>query len=255
MIYGYMPSHHQIDTTIFFTEGRSMSGHAIGILLLDAPYTLLPGDTANATTFEFPVLYKIVEGATVERVLAADPSLNELIIMAGKELEKQGVRAISGACGFFGNYQKEVAAALSIPVFLSSLLQIPLICRSFKPDEKVGVITATTKSLSLSLLSACGINDLSTIVSVGFQDLPECRNITFSTGHFNSSKVEHELVRLAKELVKKNPGVKVLLLECANLPTWAWAIQNATKLPVFDISTLINWVYSGIVRRPFAGFV
>ena len=30
--------------------------------------------------------------------------------------------------------------------------------------------------------------------------------------------------------------------------------QNAFDLPVFDFYTPINWIYTSVVRRPFAGF-
>ena len=49
-------------------------GHAIGILLLDYRGPFIPGDVGNATTYGYPVLYKLVEGLTLDRVLAGDPT-------------------------------------------------------------------------------------------------------------------------------------------------------------------------------------
>ena len=49
-------------------------GHAVGILLLDYRGPFIPGDVGNATSFGFPVLYKLVKGLTLDRVLAGDPS-------------------------------------------------------------------------------------------------------------------------------------------------------------------------------------
>ena len=182
MIYGYTlgsehPAHYSI------SKGRMTAGFAIGILQLDGLRPLLPGDVSNATTFNFPVLYKVMKGITIERVLRADPSIIVALIAGGKELEKQGVRAISTNCGFFGNYQKELAVALHVPVFTSSLLQIPLISRALKPNQKIGIITAESTSLSTNLLSACGTDDPSAIVVAGIQDLPECKNIPLMTGN------------------------------------------------------------------------
>ena len=68
-------------------------------------------------------------------------------------------------------------------------------------------------------------------------------------------KFEHELVGLAEEAIKQDPAIGSFLLECTELPPYAWAIQKAVKMPVFDFTTLVNWVYYGVVRRPFAGFV
>jgi len=136
MVYGYtfgleQPAQYSI------SPGRMTAGFAIGILQLDGLRPLLPGDVSNATTFSFPVLYKVMKGITLERVLRADPSIIGDLIEGGKELEKQGVRAISTNCGFLGNYQKELAAALDVPVFTSSLLR-PLKKATFKLHPQSG---------------------------------------------------------------------------------------------------------------------
>jgi len=255
MTYAYMPGQSQPDEQIVIPRGRMIGGLAIGILALDGLDPLLPGNVDNATTFDFPVLYKIVYGVPPEQIFSAAPEALDPLIKAGRELEEQGVRAITGDCGWLGNYQKEMAAAMNVPVFLSSLLQIPFVSQSLKPGQKVGVLIANSAVLTPTLLSACGIDDPSIIVAAGIENLPESKNLKECTGRYNSFKMEQEQVSLAKQLIRENPNIGALLLECADMPTYAWSIQNAVKLPVFDFVTLLNWVYSGIVRRPFAGFM
>ena len=85
--------------------------------------------------------------------------------------------------------------------------------------------------------------------------MPEFRNILQCTGHFNSYKIKQELVGLAKKFVSDNPDIGAILLECSDMPPYAWAIQNAVRLPVLDFISLINWVYNVVVRHPFSGFV
>jgi len=255
MVYGFMPGPEQVNTQISIPKGQAIAGNAIGILVLDLWYPYLPGNVANASTYNFPVQYKILRGSTIPQILSADPALLDLIVEGGRELEKQGARAIIGACGYFGNYQKEAAAILNVPVFLSSVLQIPIIRRALKPNQKVGVICAAADSLTPKLLSQCGIDDLSNIVIAGAQDLPEFQNILQCTGSFNSYEIEQQLVELVKQLVSKNPDIGAILLECSDMPPYAWAVQNAVRLPVFDFITLINWVYNAVVRRPFAGLI
>jgi len=240
---------------IWMSKGQLTAGNAIGILVMNDWYPYLPGDVANASTYNFPVMYKILEDITVERIFRADPAILDLVIKGGEELQRQGVRAIVGACGYFGNYQREAAARLDIPVFISSLLQAPIIKRGLKAEQKVGIICASADSLTPQLLSQCGVDDSSDVVIAGGQDLPEFKNIPEGTGHFNGYKIQQELVALAKQFVASNPEIGAILLECSALPPFAWAIQNAVKLPVFDFSTLINWVYDAVVRRPFAGFI
>ena len=255
MVYGFMPGPEQVNTQTSIPKGQAIAGNAIGILVLDLWYPYLPGNVANASTYNFPVQYKILRGSTIPQILSADPTLLDLIVEGGRELEKQGARAIIGACGYFGNYQKEAAAILDVPVFLSSVLQIPIIRRGLKPNQKVGVICAVADSLTPKLLSQCGIDDLSNIVIAGAQDLPEFQNILQCTGSFNSYEIEQQLVELVKQLVNNNPDMGAILLECSDMPPYAWAVQNAVRLPVFDFITLINWVYNAVVRRPFAGLI
>ena len=120
--------------------GQASYGEAIGILLLDCFTPFIPGDVANATTYSFPVRFQKVEGLTTKRVLGKDPTAFEPLLAAAEELVGQGVRAITGDCGFLAIHQKRLATALEVPVFLSSLLQIPFIFSILGPEQKVGVI-------------------------------------------------------------------------------------------------------------------
>ena len=255
MTYAYLHGPNQFDAEISSSKGQHVAGNAVGILVLPVWYPLFPGNVANASTYNFPVLYRVLERASVERTLGADPALLDEVIEGGRALEQQGVRAIVAACGYFGNYQKEAAAALNVPTFLSSLLQIPLISRALKPGQKVGVICADAAPLTSNTLSQCGVDDLSTIVIAGAEALPDIRNILECGGQLNSQRLEQGLVGIARQLVSENPEVGAILLECSDMPPYAWAVQNSVKLPVFDFTTLINWVYSAVVRRPFAGFI
>ena len=66
---------------------RSWDGVPIGILILDACYPCIPGNVGNATTYDFPVRYKEVSGASSEKLInQRDPSLLALFIDAAQEL-------------------------------------------------------------------------------------------------------------------------------------------------------------------------
>ncbi len=233
---------------------QSIAGHAIGIVVLETWYPLLPGNVANATTFDFPVRYKILRGATVERILRADPALLDMIIQAGHEFEQEGVRALVGACGYFANYQREVAAALNIPVFLSSLLQAPMMYHALRPDQQVGILVANAKAVNQTMLEACGITSDIPVAYLGMEDQPEFRNILEYGGQFHYDKFEAEVVSRARQLVAENPDVGAILLECSDLPPFARSVQEVVKLPVFDFISMINWIYHGVVQRSYNGF-
>ena len=255
MTYAYMPGPQQPNTDIQMIKGQAVAGCAIGIMVLDLWYPYLPGNVANGSTFDFPVLFKILKGSSGEQIITAAPALLDMILEAGEELERQGCRAVVGACGYYGNFQKAASEKLTLPTYLSSVLQVPIIMRGLKPDQKVGIICGNGPYLTPSLLKQCGADDLSRVVIAGAENLPQFRNIIECTGHFNGHKLEQELVGLAKDLVSQNPDIGAILLECSDMPPYAWAIQNAVRLPVFDFISFINWIYNGVVRRPFAGFV
>ena len=254
MTYAYMSGPEQPDVDIQMAKGQAVAGCAIGILALDLWYPLMPGNVANASTFDFPVLFKILKGSG--QILTGDRAAQlDMILEAGEVLKRQGARAIVGACGYFAIYQKAVSERLDLPTYLSSVLQVPIITQGLKPDQKVGIICANAPAFTPDLMSQCGITDQSRVIITGAQECPEFHNIFDGTGHFNSYKVGQEIVGLARELVSKHPEVGAILLECSDMPPYAWAVQNAVRLPVFDFISLINWIYNGVVRRPFAGFI
>jgi len=236
-----------------------VGGVALGIILFGKTgYALPPGSVENATTFNFPVYYKAIEAASVESVVSPelDNDVLEQLIVAGREMEEQGCRAIIGACGYFANYLPDVKKALNVPCFFSSLMQIPLILCSLQNNRKIGVLCADGRVLSSApVLRNCGVDDLSRVVISGAEVLPEMQKILNGVGGYNAATLEKGLIELAKQMVKEDPDIGAFLLECTLFPTHARAVQEAVRLPVFDFTTLINWVYSAIVRRSFPGYI
>ncbi|MBC2705278.1 aspartate/glutamate racemase family protein [Desulfobacula sp.] len=230
-------------------------GESIGILILDASYPCIPGNVGNASTFPFPVRYEKVEGASIDRLLnQQDPELALPFIDAAQRLYNDGVRAITGACGFMALFQQEVAQSLDIPVFLSSLLQIPFIHQI--TGKKVGIITANATCLQPKHFTSTGINDDIPIVIAGMENQPEFRDaILYEKGSLDSRKIEQEVVTVVEILLKQNPDIGSILLECSDLPPYAHAIQAAVGIPVFDFITMINYVHTTLVRAPFSGFM
>ena len=151
-------------------KGQISSGEAIGILLLETSVPFIPGDVANATTYGFPVRFQKVKGFSVRRALSKDPAVYADLRQAAGDLVQQGVRAVTGDCGFMGIHQKKLARELDVPVFLSSLLQIPFISIMIGENAKVGIITADSKSLSADLLAAVGVSDPTNLVIGGLED-------------------------------------------------------------------------------------
>jgi len=236
-------------------KGQFIAGYAIGIIHLEVWYPLLPGNVVNATTYPFPVRYKLLTGGTQDRIHGADPSIAELVINAGRELEQEGVRAIAGACGYLGNYQQQVTAALNVPVFLSSLLQVPMIYHALKPGQRIGILCADGPALTSQLLENCGVTPEIPIAVLGLEDRPAFSSITYSKGEFNFEQIQKEVVDGACQLAEEYHDIGAILLECSDMPPFAWAVQAAVKRPVFDFVTMINWIYQGVAQRSYTGIV
>jgi len=237
-------------------KGQVSSGEAIGILLLDTAVPFIPGDVANATTYNFPVRYRMVEGFTVARAIGRDPSVYDALANAAKDLVSQGVRAITGDCGFMAVHQRRLADALKVPVFLSSLLQIPFIGSMLGTENKIGLITADSRSLDGELLSAIGIPASQRVVIEGLEQQPHFYSFAIEeTGTLDADAVAGEVVAAARHLVDRDPAVGAILLECSLLPPYAAAVQAAVNLPVFDYITMINYVFSAVVRQRYTGFI
>ena len=237
-------------------KGQISSGEAIGILLLDTAVPFIPGDVANATTYDFPVRFQKVEGFSVARALGKDPGIYEAVKTGAQELVAQGVRAVTGDCGFMALHQRRLADELQVPVFLSSLLQLPFLSAIVGEKSKVGVITADSGSLDETLLAEIGAPDPGRLAVAGLQDQVHFARFAIEeAGDLDAEAVETEVVSAAKKLVRQNPSVKVILLECSLLPPYASAVQEAVDLPVFDYVTMINHVFSAVVRRRFVGYL
>jgi len=232
------------------STGHPFHGVSIGILLMDTSFVRIPGDIGNASTWDFPVHYKVVSGATYERVvLEGDPKLIQPFVEAAQELERMGVRAITTSCGFLALFQQELAQAVNIPVFTSSLMQIPPAYAMLGRDQKVGVITANASSLTPRHLRAVGVEGIPHVIAGLEGEKAFCRMITGSS--YDPQKIEAACVRVAKKLKRGHPEVGAIVLECTNLPPYAKAIQEATGLPVFDIVTLTEMVHSAVVKKDF----
>jgi hypothetical protein len=255
-VYGYStPENTKI---VKMLKGQNIAGFPIGIIYIDdVYYPMVPGNIVNGSTFPFPVRLKAVTGLDIPNLFQAGDEVLDQIMVACKELEKEGCRAISSACGFFGNYQDRVAAAMDIPIAISSLVQLPWIATLLKPGQKIGVLTADKSSLSNKLLDACSISDdlKNRLIIKDLRHEPEFSCILEGRGEFDNEIVKNEVVKKAMEIIAEDPTIGAILLECSDMPPYAYAVAAATQLPVFDFTTLIRWMHTAVCQTPYHGFI
>ena len=254
--YGYITSESR-NTKIATMDHQQISGYGVGIVYIEnVNYPLIPGNVVNAYTYDFPVRMMPVKNLTNDRLFNADPTIKDDVIEAAQHMVRyEGVRAICSACGFFGNYHKDVAAALDVPVAMSSLVQIPWIRTLLRPDQKIGILTANGASVNDNLLHCCGVENTDNLVIKGMEDSKEFSAVVTMTPVFDNKIAREELVKAAEDMVNENPDIGAILLECSDMPPYAADIQAAVQLPVFDFITLIKWMQNAVMQRPYCGWM
>ncbi len=240
-----------MDSTIA-RGGRAIYGAPLGILMLEARFARIPGDMGNAETWPFPVLYRVVAGASPERVvLRGAAGLLDDFIAAARDLVAQGAEAITTNCGFLALFQRELAEAVGVPVATSALLQVPWVQALLPKGQRVGVVTVSAGSLSPQHLAAAGVPADTPIVGTEggrafFRTL-----ILGETEDLDVAAAEADILDAGAELVRRHPDVGAIVLECTNMPPYAAALRRALDRPVFDIYSLVTWLRAGVRPRRF----
>lgn len=228
--------------------------------MLDSFTPFIPGDVGNASTFNFSVRYEIVYGLTVERMLCDtlhdDIEAFDVVLKAAKKLEQQGVRAITSDCGFMMVFQEYLKENLNVPVFLSSLLQIPFITRVISNDKKIAILTANGDTLDKVLIKNLKLSSIDRFVIKGLQEKAYFYDaVVAENGSLNYFEIEKEMLQSVEECIEENENIGAILLECSVMPPYAKAIHEKFNIPVFDFYTMINYMYTSVVKKSFSGIM
>lgn len=235
--------------------GHTNYGQAIGVLMLDTTFPRAPGDIGNALSYDFPVRYRTVRGASTAKIMGDDPSpdLLEPFIEAARELEREGVRGITTSCGFLAPFQRELAAAVGVPVFASSLLQAPLIHRLLPPGKVIGVFTERAHHLNERHFRGVGWSPEDIPILIQGMKPDAVFPATFIGGleELETDVLRDEMVAMTREFMQACPTPGAILFECTNMCPFSADVAAASGLPVFDINTLINWFAGAAAPRRF----
>jgi Asp/Glu/hydantoin racemase len=232
--------------------GRAIYGAPLGILMLEARFARIPGDMGNAETWPFPVLYRVVAGASPDRVvLRGAAGLRDDFIAAARELVAHGAEAITTNCGFLALFQRELAAAVQVPVATSALLQVPWVQALLPPGQRVGIVTVTAAALSPRHLDAAGVPADTPIAGTeGGREFYRTL-ILGEKDDLDVAAAEADILDAGADLVRRHPEVGAIVLECTNMPPYAAALRRALNRPVFDIYSLVIWLRAGVRPRQF----
>jgi Asp/Glu/hydantoin racemase len=232
--------------------GKAIYGVPLGILMLEARFPRIPGDMGNGTTWPFPVLFKVVRGASPERVvLEGARGLLPDFVEAATELVSLGAEAITTNCGFLSLFQAELAEAVGVPVATSSLMQVSWVQATLPPGKRVGVVTVSSSSLTPAHLRAAGAP--LDIPVEGTESGKEFFRVLIRAekDDMDVALAEQDILEAGQRLVSRHPEVGAIVLECTNMPPYAAALREVVGLPVYDIYSMVTWFHAGLCPRRF----
>ncbi len=231
--------------------GKTVYGARLGILILDTDYPRIPGDPVNATTWPFPVLYKVVRGASPERVIRGRAEgLLDVFLDAAAELVATGADGLTTTCGFLALFQDQLAAHCKVPVAASSLMQIAPVQALLPPAKRVGVLTANGPSLGADHLAAAGAPP---DTPVGRTD-DSCelnRTMNRAEPMADMAACEADVLAAGRALVAEHRDLGAVVVECTRMAPFSKALAQKIGLPVYDIYSFVTWFHGGLAPRDF----
>ena len=220
-------------------------GEDIGILLFRPWYHCIPtmGHLSYAPTYDFPVRFEFVDDPFDSVGFHESSPENkgwnlQSWISSAKKLQEEGVRAIVVGCGLTGMIQKELAAAVELPLYTSSILFVPEVHETLADGKRVGILTVSEDQLTAhdgALFAGCDVDDSIPVAVAGMNESADADVwLTMTTPQYAKDKIEQAVVNTAMKLVEDYPDIGAFVIECTDMPPYSDAIRAATGLPVFD---------------------
>ncbi|MBO6507783.1 MAG: aspartate/glutamate racemase family protein [Roseibium sp.] len=234
------------------TGGKTVYGASVGILMLEARFPRIPGDMGNALIWPFPVMYKVVRGASPDRVVRQNAEgLLDAFIAAARELVADGVDGITTNCGFLSLVQEELSQAVPVPVLTSSLQQVAMVNNLMPAGKKAGILTISGSTLTDAHLKAAGVPAGTPIgTTEGLREFT--RVILDNELQLDVEAARQDNIDAALAMKNAHPDLGGIVLECTNMCPYAADITQATGLPVWSMATLVEWFQGGLMPRTYS---
>lgn len=222
----------------------------LGILMLDTRFPRVLGDVGNPQTWDFPVRYATVPGATPEAIVCDDMEpFVEAFIAEGRRLVAQGCRGIATTCGFLTLIRPRLRQALGVPVAASALEQGGQVAAMLPQGSRVGVLTISADTLSAAHLAAAGLQSDTPVK--GMEGSGFARSILGNEATLDVDGARREMMAAGQEFVRSSGELGAIILECTNMAPYAADIARATGCPVYSIHTYLTWFHAGLVPAEF----
>ena len=230
------------------TGGTPSQGTPIGILIADTTSPHIIGDVGNGFTYDFPVRFATVKGATPQRIAKRDASLLAPCLEAARGLEADGCQAVACGCNAFSIFYKQLSRNIKIPVLASSLIQAAFAAQIIQPNQTIGILTDDATQLGTSECAGYGLTE-DRIVIQGMET-SSAFYPAFRGGRdcFDYEAVEADIRDAVEELLQKSPYIGAIICEGTSFTPFSPMINRLAGVPVFDLVTLIHLVASGLLR-------
>ncbi|HKA40593.1 MAG TPA: aspartate/glutamate racemase family protein [Burkholderiales bacterium] len=231
--------------------GKTVYGARVGILMLDTKWPRPPGDTGNALTWPFPVLYKVVKGASARVVIhEKGKGLGPAFLDAAAELVREGADGITTTGGFLAIFQKQLADHVRVPVASSSLLQIPIVQRLLPPGKRVGVLSVHGDRITTEHWDAVGApHDTPVMGTEGGREFT--RVMLNDEIDMDYDLAEQDILEAGEKLLERHPDVGAIVTENHNMGPYAAALNRRLRIPIYTVYTLVTWFQAGLAPRDF----
>jgi hypothetical protein len=207
--------------------------------MLDTRFPRLPGDVGCPESFDPPAMVERVGGARVADAVtesAHEPDLVAGFVTAARKLHRNGADLIVTSCGFLSPLQTALEAAVPVPVVSSVLVDLPLLRSGLEKDDEIGILTFDSRKLGEDHLPAefgpyrtAGLETGNELYRVIAGDLPT----------MDHTAAMNDALTMAKLLIRQYSRVKLMVLECTNLPPYQQKIANSTGLQVYSIQDAV----------------
>jgi Asp/Glu/Hydantoin racemase len=231
---------------------KTYYGVSLGILMLETYFQRFNGDIGNARTWPFPVQYRIVKGASPDRITnLTTTDFLQPFLDAADDLIAGGCDGITTTCGFLALYQRELTEHCAVPVATSALLQVPMVARILPKAKRPAIITFSAESLTTRHLTSVGVDSATPVIGMSpsseFQ-----RSIRTGDTSVSIDTLRAEVLDVASRALRDDPTIGALVLECTNLTPYSADLRRTLSLPIFDVVSLIHWFHRSLRPEVFS---
>jgi hypothetical protein len=157
---------------------------------------------------------------------------------------------ITANCGLIALLQRELSAAVSVPVVTSALLSVPTV-HAITGGRPIGVLTFFTHAVDEKNFQASGWSSKDiTVVLGGVGESPAWLEF-LETKTLNSAlraRMRADLLSTVGLMLEERPDLGAIVCECTMIPAVLDDVRPHVPVPVFDILTTLDWAMTGFSR-------